>query len=99
MKKFFRVKEILVDVERGLIMDNADGKQIEINITNFTMKSSPNRVKLNPIRIDTENGKPQLLWWNDRVNRWTSFEKTHGADIYSAVQMYINIKFEEELLG
>ena len=99
MEKFFRIKDILVDVERGLIIDNSDGKQIEINITNFTMKGSPSRTKLNPIRIDTENGKPQILWWNDKLNRWISFERTHGIDIYNAVQRYINIKFEEELLG
>ena len=99
MEKFFRVNDVLVDVERGYIIDNRIGKQIELDLVGCTIKDFANRVKLNPLRISVENNKPTAMWWNDKLHCWMKFEKTHNPDVNKAIQKYINIKFEEDLLG
>jgi hypothetical protein len=97
--QFFKVNNILVDVEKGFIIDTLNGKQMQINLSNFSMMDFKSRIKAHAIRIDLDNGKPIPLWWSDKLSCWKSFKDSHGKDIDDAIQKYINVMFEKELLG
>jgi len=97
--QFFRVNNILVDVEKGFIIDTLNGKQMQIHLDTFCMMDFKSRVKAHAIRIDMDSGKPIPLWWSDRMSSWRSFKDSHGKDVDDAIQKYINVMFEKELLG
>ena len=99
MNEFFRINHILVDVEKGLIIDTLNGKQMQISLNTFCMMDFKSRVKANAIRIDLDSGKPIPLWWSERLGSWRFFKDSHGPDVDNAIQKYINIIFEKELLG
>lgn len=97
--QFFRVNNILVDVEKGFIIDTLNGKQMQISLNTFCMMDFKSRVKANAIRIDMDSGKAIPLWWSDRLGSWISFKDSHGKDVDDAIQKYINVIFEKDLLG
>lgn len=97
MEQFFRVGYILVDVEKGLIIDTFNAKQLELDLANYCMKDFNKRVMSTPIRITDDGGKTKVLWWN-KNNMWVDFNKTHGLDVALAIQKFVDLQIERDLL-
>lgn len=98
MEQFFRVGHILVDVERGLIIDTYNAKQMEVNLAEYHVKDFNKRVSHTPIRITNDGSKTQVLQWDKGNNKWVDFRKTHGEDIGMAMEKYVNLQIEGDLL-
>jgi hypothetical protein len=98
MEKFFRVGHILVDVERGLIIDTGVGKQMEVDLAEYCVKDFNKRVSHTPIRIANEGSKTLVLQWDKSRNKWINFRSTHGDDIGTAMEKYVNLQIEGDLL-
>lgn len=94
MTDFFKMHEIVVDVQEGKIYDPT-GKVMQLDFINMTMKPFNTRTKLSPIRF---NDSRELLWWNHTYNKWVSF-KTYGPKYTEIIAKLVELKVEKELLG
>lgn len=92
MEKFFKVKQIVVDVEDGTLFDPLVGS-MRLDFANMTMKPFNTRSRLVPIRFQNQ----ELMFW--QINRWIPFNRTFSPQIIEATKLLIEMKIEKELLG
>lgn len=95
MSNFFKVEDIVVDVEEGRIF-TPNGKVVNIDFENMTLKDFHTRTKLTPIRFSSEK---QLLVWVSVKNKWIPIKSYYEPNIVVAVVKLIEARIEKDLLG
>jgi hypothetical protein len=98
MEKFYRVGDVLVDVEQSLIIDTSEAKQMQIDLAQFCVKDFNKRISCTPIRIDNDGGKTVVLSWDKARNKWINFRVSHGENIGIAIEKFVNLHIEGDLL-
>ena len=89
---FFKQDGVVVDVEEGKLY-LSEGKVMQLDFVNMTVKDFSNRSKLLPIRFSDEN---KLLFWG--ANSWRKIELMYSTSIVKAIYKLVEIKVEQTIL-
>lgn len=93
VENFFKVQDIVVDVEAGRLFEPYCGS-MKLDFVNMTMQPFGARSKLVPIRFNEDK---ELLYWS--TSSWKAFNKTYTPQVIEAVRLLIEKNIERNLLG
>ena len=96
MQNFFKIGNIVVDVEACKILDSLNGKVINLDFTNMTIKLFETRTVLSPIRF---NDKREILVWRATRGKWVPISSMYYDDVVNAIKKLIELNVENDLLG
>lgn len=94
MEKFFKIGDIVVDVDGDSILDGTSGKRIKMYLDNCCFSSFNHSTKKTPLRIEGTD----IFTWDVRNSGWKNFNDCFHPDVVKAVKKYIQIKTDMELL-